>query len=232
MIAAETGRTSARTSARISTGCTSGQWRTRGRTPAAPRTRPASTCVPSSPWAWEQELIDAPVPEAVAVAGRGQATLPDQARTQRPVFRDVPDAAAARVGCPASGRAVLAERLGRVLQLRGRYRDRLEVGPAHDPILWRHVSWDQWSPDQEVKELSRWGWLFYRRVKTDKVFYRPMSRAVHVHLRAITRPTRYPTHPSSLAAVFAQTLGSKSCARSQASRRGRVPRSASPSRGN
>ena len=50
--------------------------------------------------------------------------------------------------------------------------------PAHEPILWRHVSWGRLSPDREVKELSRWGWLFYRRVKTGKAFYRPMNRAV------------------------------------------------------
>src|SRR4029077_3528264 len=35
--------------------------------------------------------------------------------------------------------------------------------PFHEPILWRHVSWDRHSPDREVKEQSRWGWLFYRR---------------------------------------------------------------------
>ncbi|HKI16763.1 MAG TPA: hypothetical protein VKA15_02740, partial [Isosphaeraceae bacterium] len=48
--------------------------------------------------------------------------------------------------------------------------------PAHEPILWRHVIWDRKSPDRKAKERSRWGWLFYRRVKTDKAFYRPMNR--------------------------------------------------------
>ena len=48
--------------------------------------------------------------------------------------------------------------------------------PAHELILWRHVSWDQRSPDREVKEPCRWGWVFYRRVKTGKAFYRPMNR--------------------------------------------------------
>jgi hypothetical protein len=57
--------------------------------------------------------------------------------------------------------------------------------PFHEPILWRHVSWDRQSPDREVKEQSRWGWLFYRRVKTRKAFYRPMNRVVHEHLRSI-----------------------------------------------
>jgi hypothetical protein len=45
--------------------------------------------------------------------------------------------------------------------------------PFHEPILWRHVTWDPQSPNREVKVRSRWGWLFYRRVKTGKIFYRP-----------------------------------------------------------
>ena len=47
----------------------------------------------------------------------------------------------------------------------------------HEPILWRHVSWDRQSPDRDAKEQSPWGWLFYRRIKTDKAFYRPMRRS-------------------------------------------------------
>ena len=57
--------------------------------------------------------------------------------------------------------------------------------PAHEPILWRHVIWDRHSPDREAKQQSAWGWLFYRRVKTGKAFYRPMNRVVHAHLRSI-----------------------------------------------
>jgi hypothetical protein len=57
--------------------------------------------------------------------------------------------------------------------------------PAHEPILWRHVSWGRESPDREVKEQSPWGWLFYRRVKTGKAFYRPMNRVVHAHIKSI-----------------------------------------------
>jgi len=57
--------------------------------------------------------------------------------------------------------------------------------PFHEPILWRHVSWDRQSPDGQVKQHSRWGWIFYRRVKTGKVFYRPMNRVVHAHIRSI-----------------------------------------------
>jgi hypothetical protein len=51
--------------------------------------------------------------------------------------------------------------------------------PFHEPILCRHVTWGHQSPDPEVKERSRRGWLFYRRVKTGKSFYRPMNHVVH-----------------------------------------------------
>src|SRR5262245_2576443 len=67
--------------------------------------------------------------------------------------------------------------------------------PFHEPILWRHVSWDRHSPDREVKEQSRWGWLFYRRVKTGKAFYRPMNRVVHAHLKAIMPENPRPETP-------------------------------------
>lgn len=65
----------------------------------------------------------------------------------------------------------------------------------HEPILWRHVSWDRQSPDREVKEQSPWGWLFYRRIKTDKTFYRPMNRTVHAHLRSIMPENPNPNDP-------------------------------------
>jgi hypothetical protein len=65
----------------------------------------------------------------------------------------------------------------------------------HEPILWRHVSWDRQSPDREVKEQSPWGWLFYRRIKTDKTFYRPMNRTVHAHIRSIMPEDPLPNDP-------------------------------------
>ena len=67
----------------------------------------------------------------------------------------------------------------------------------HEPILWRHVSWNRQSPDREVKERSPWGWLFYRRVKTGKTFYRPMNRTVHAHIKSIM-----PKNPDPDAPVF------------------------------
>jgi len=67
--------------------------------------------------------------------------------------------------------------------------------PAHEPILWRHVMWDRKSPDREAKERSPWGWLFYRRVKTDKAFNRPMNRVVHAHLRSLMPEDPRPDAP-------------------------------------
>ena len=39
----------------------------------------------------------------------------------------------------------------------------------HEPILWRHVTWRPEPPNGQGKD-SRYGWLFYRRVKTQKVY--------------------------------------------------------------
>ena len=65
----------------------------------------------------------------------------------------------------------------------------------HEPILWRHVSWDRQSPDGQIKQLSRWGWIFYRRVKTGKAFYRPMNRVVHAHIRSVMPDDARPNDP-------------------------------------
>jgi integrase len=69
--------------------------------------------------------------------------------------------------------------------------------PTHEPILWRHVTWDAESPDRQVKQRSRWGWIFYRRVKTGKTFHRPMNRTVHAHIKGIM-----PENPVSDTPVF------------------------------
>ncbi len=67
--------------------------------------------------------------------------------------------------------------------------------PFHEPILWRHVSWDRRSPDREIKEQSPWGWLFYRRVKTSKAFYRPMNRVVNAHIKSLMPENPQPDSP-------------------------------------
>jgi hypothetical protein len=92
--------------------------------------------------------------------------------------------------------------------------------PWHEPILWRHISWEQQSPDREVKELSRWGWLFYRRVKTGKVFYRPMNHVVHAHLKAIMPEKPRREAPVSSAAEHVPTPASRPSASLPASSRG------------
>jgi integrase len=69
--------------------------------------------------------------------------------------------------------------------------------PFHEPILWRHISWERQSPDREIKESCPWGWLFYRRVKTDKTFWRPMNRTVRLHLKSIM-----PNNPDPDSPVF------------------------------
>ena len=67
--------------------------------------------------------------------------------------------------------------------------------PKHEPILWRHVSWKRQSPDSQANEQSQYGWLFYRRVKTGKTFYRPMNRVVHIHLKKIMSEGVAPESP-------------------------------------
>src|SRR5687767_4110978 len=138
-------------------------------------------------WAWEQEIIDAPprfpTPRPQRdVAGRHYLTKPElnalyfaTHRMRRPRGWDAPYP----VGRYWRAALVVFFNYG------------VDTGtvwksaPAHEPILWRHVSWGRQSPDREVKEASRSGWVFYRRVKTGKAFYRPMNRAVHAHIRSI-----------------------------------------------
>ena len=42
--------------------------------------------------------------------------------------------------------------------------------PFHKPIRRQHISWGRQCPDREIKESCRWGWIYYRRVKTGKPF--------------------------------------------------------------
>ena len=45
------------------------------------------------------------------------------------------------------------------------------------------------------RNVCPWGWLFYRRVKTDKTFWRPMNRTVRLHLRNIIPDNPDPDSP-------------------------------------
>jgi hypothetical protein len=67
--------------------------------------------------------------------------------------------------------------------------------PFHEPILWRHVFWRRQSPDRDLKENSRWEWLFYRRVKTGKALYRPMNQVVHAHIKSLMPENPEPDLP-------------------------------------
>jgi hypothetical protein len=150
-------------------------------------------------WAWEQELIDTlprfPAPrDQRDVAGRHYLTKPE---INALYF------ATHKMGRPRGWNAPHA--IGRYWRaaLVVFFNYGVDTGtvwrstPAHEPILWRHVIWDRKSPDREAKERSPWGWLFYRRVKTDKAFYRPMNRVVHAHLRSLM-----PAEPRPDAPVF------------------------------
>src|SRR5262249_58275325 len=81
------------------------------------------------------------VPWAERAARCSGPALPDEGRDQHPVLRDAPDEATPRLGRLVPRGRVLAGRAGRVLQLRRRYRDRLEVGPLPraDPLASCHV---------------------------------------------------------------------------------------------
>jgi hypothetical protein len=150
-------------------------------------------------WAWEQDLIEAPprFPKPRPqrdVAGRHYLTKPELNALYFATYQ---------LRRPRGWTETMA--VGRywrcALALFFNYG--LDTGtiwksaPFHEPILWRHVSWSRHSPDREIKEQSPWGWLFYRRVKTGKAFYRPMNRIVHAHLKSIL-----PVSPQPEAPVF------------------------------
>ena len=148
-------------------------------------------------WAWEQELIEAPPrfpgpSEQRDVAGRHYLTKAEinalyfaTHAMSRPRGWDAP------LPIGRYWRAALVVFFNYGVDTGTVW----ESTPAHEPILWRHISWERHSPDREVKERSPWGWLFYRRVKTGKAFHRPMNRVVHAHLRDIMPADPQPDGP-------------------------------------
>ena len=48
---------------------------------------------------------------------------------------------------------------------------------------------------EHLRAIVSWGWLFYRRVKTGKAFYRPMNRVVHAHITNIMPEEPNPDDP-------------------------------------
>lgn len=148
-------------------------------------------------WAWEQELIDSPprFPKPRHqrdVAGRHYLTKAEiNARHFATHKMKRPRGWDHRISVGLYWRAALVVFFNYGLDTGTVWKS----APAHEPILWRHVSWSRQSPDREVKEQSRWGWLFYRRVKTGKTFYRPMNRTVHAHIKAIMPENPCPDEP-------------------------------------
>ena len=148
-------------------------------------------------WAWEQELIDAPprfpAPKTQRdVAGRRYLTKSElnalyfaTHQMARPRGWDAPFP----IGRYWRAALVVFFNYG------------VDTGtvwksiPAHEPVLWRNVCWRAESPDRDAKERSRWGWLFYRRVKTRKAFWRPMNRAVHSHVKSLLPADPRPDEP-------------------------------------
>ena len=148
-------------------------------------------------WAWEQDLLEAlpgfPKPrQQRAVAGRHYLTKEEinalyfaTHRMKRPKGWDQPFPVGRFWRCALVVFFNYGVDTGTVWK----------SAPFHEPILWRHVSWDRESPDREIKEQSRWGWLFYRRVKTGKTFYRPMNHVVHAHIKSIMPENPHPDDP-------------------------------------
>lgn len=175
------------TSASSSTGSTSAPGPTTAPTPAVRRTRRGNTSAPCCRGLGTGTNRHAsPLPPAPRAARRGRPALPDQGGNQRPILRHALDAAPPRLDGPSPvgryGRAALLVFFNYGIDTGTVWKST----PPHEPIRCRHVSWDQLSPDREAKERSRWGWLFYRRVKTGKACHRPMNRTVNVHLKSIT----------------------------------------------
>jgi hypothetical protein len=142
-------------------------------------------------WAWEQELIDTPPRfpkprDQRDVAGRHYLTKAEinalyfaTHQMKRPRGWDSPFPVGPSLSC-SSITALIPGPYG-----------------SQPPSTSRSsgVTWDPQSPDGEVKERSRWGWLFHRRAKTGKIFYRPMNHVVHAHLKSILPENASPDAP-------------------------------------
>ena len=81
------------------------------------------------------------------------------------------------------------------------------------------------SPDRETKEPRPWGWHYYRRVRSGKVFWRPMNQTVRLHLKSLRPKQPDPDGPGFHGGI-ARTTGFVSSASWPASLRSRVLRAA------
>ncbi|MGE5192180.1 MAG: tyrosine-type recombinase/integrase [Deltaproteobacteria bacterium] len=148
-------------------------------------------------WAWDQEIIDAPPRfpnprEQRNVAGRHYLTKPEiNALYFATYMMSRPRGWNDPVPVGRYWRAALVLFFNYGLDTGTVWK----FSPDHEPILWRHVSWDRQSPDGQLKQQSPWGWIFYRRVKTGKTFYRPMNRVVHAHIKSVKPDDPRPDDP-------------------------------------
>lgn len=151
-------------------------------------------------WAWEQELIASPprFPKPRAprdVAGRHYLSKPELNALYFATYRmPRPRGWTSSIPVGRYWRAALVLFFNYGFDTGTIW----PIIPWHEPIRWRNVTWDRLAPDREIKEQCRWGWLFYRRVKTHKAFYRPMNHVVNVHLRSILPQTAGPDEPAFL----------------------------------
>jgi len=185
--------------ANSSTGSTSKPLLTRGTNPGRTANKAREHVRAVVSWAWEQDLIDSlprfPKPQPQRdVAGRHYLTKAEinalyfaTHQLRRPRGWNSP------IHVGRFWRAALVVLFNYGVDSGTIWKSK----PIHEPILWRHICWDRESPHTEVKQHSPWGWLYYRRVKTCKAFYRPMNRTVHAHIKSLM-----PDHPCPDEPVF------------------------------
>lgn len=137
-------------------------------------------------WAWEQDFIDRlprfPKPKHQRdVAGRHYLTKPDLNALYFATYRmERPRGWKHPLSVGHYWRAALVVFFNYGVDTGTVFKS----ANFHEPVLWRHVSWKPEPPNGQGKD-SRYGWLYYRRVKTSKKFHRPRNRVVHAHLKSI-----------------------------------------------
>jgi hypothetical protein len=148
-------------------------------------------------WAWEQDIVEAlprfpKAREARQIAGRHYFTKPEINALYFATFElEQPVRWSHSFTIGRYWRAALVLFFNYGLDTGTVWK----VQPYHQPILWRHVSWEPECPDPQLQQTSRWGWIYYRRTKTGKCFYRPMNRVVHAHMKSVLPADPDPSEP-------------------------------------
>ena len=148
-------------------------------------------------WAWEQDLLESlprfprPRPQR-DVAGRHYLTKPDLNALYFATYRmKRPRGWQASLHIGHYWRCALVLFFNYGIDTGTVWKTR----SAHEPILWRHVTWRRECPEGLAMDRSPWGWIYYRRVKTGKTFCRPMNQTVHAHVRSVLPETPQPGQP-------------------------------------